>query len=675
VTQTAATLATTASTDSSGADGPWANPNNAKSSTDSTASAVCTGLSSNPSSILTLTFNPGVPSGATINGIKVSRNGKSSQLTGTRGIVDHLFRLSGGSGTPADKKDTANKWATSFTTRDYGGFSDLWGQTWTVSQVNALTLDLSVDGFNLNGGEFASIDWITVVVDYTAGGGTFTGTGSITISAVTSSASGTHAEYQANSTIIVGPVTCAGTGDTTCVGSGAITIAAVSCAGSGDTTCVGTGDITIAAVTSTGGGEHLSEYGTGEITIGPVSCAATGLNVAYLGAGSITIEAVTCAGAGDTTCVGSGSITIDPVTSAATGLYGDNFGSGSLTIAAVTCAGIGDTTCIGTGSITISPVICAAIGWDNAIDPAGHAFATLGPVACASAGEFTAPIYTATGEITLGPVTITATCAFADFVGFGAITLGAVTCAGSALEVATLAFTASGSIAIAAVTCSAFGRFSEGSDRFPCLGGITFLTAGWLSPGALQITFDTIYDDGPIYQLYAGRSLAGSSSRPDARTITAQVLGSHWPQHLTILAVDPLQARTDYGPQLPDRPYNRVKLRWTTTDWEPTAKFADITAGNIPGGSVDDTNLLIRAIFVQDGENEYLTDPLPGSGTWNFEIAGRDETLPDGNRGTPLPLAADINAYPPDVLLNEDGSRLAISTTAGVATIGFGYDW
>lgn len=194
----------------------------------------------------------------------------------------------------------------------------------------------------------------------------------------------------------------------------------------------------------------------------------------------------------------------------------------------------------------------------------------------------------------------------------------------------------------------------------PYLGGIAITSATWEGPFALRVRFSSTYGTTYVYQVYSGRSLVGSTESSSDREIVCSVAPSDWPQHITLLAVDPGQRYTDYGTRLPPRPYNQVKLLWTTSGWSPETRFCEIVAGTEPGGSVDTENIVANVLFDTDRQYSYVTPPLSGSGEWSFEIAGRDDTLPEGNRGTPVSVTATIDAHPPDVEYQQDDySRFA----------------
>lgn len=207
----------------------------------------------------------------------------------------------------------------------------------------------------------------------------------------------------------------------------------------------------------------------------------------------------------------------------------------------------------------------------------------------------------------------------------------------------------------------------------PYLGGCQITNAQWISARALRVQFSTTYGSTYQYQLYAGRSLAGQTERETERVIVANVIPSEYPQHLQLVAVDPAQRLTDYGSRLPPRPYNRLKLAFTLPSYAAAdAKKYEITSGTEPGGAVDSANVIYLQPFDLDGAHEFLTEPLPGSGVWNFAIAGRDDTLPSGNKGTVLAISGTVVAHPPDVA-RSGRSRFSLSTAGGVVTASYSF--
>lgn len=204
----------------------------------------------------------------------------------------------------------------------------------------------------------------------------------------------------------------------------------------------------------------------------------------------------------------------------------------------------------------------------------------------------------------------------------------------------------------------------------PYMGGFKITGAGWLSSHAIVVLISTSYSNLYAYQLYAGRTLIGTAA-PGDRRIVGQLKPSAWPQHLTVLAVLPANRIIDYGRSLPLRPYNKARFTFNTASWPSDSKLIELTAGTAVGGVVDLANIVARVPFDTDGEFEIFSPPMPGSGTWNFEIAGRDYRPPEGNRGTALAVAANLLAHPPDVVPQADNSRFSVSVASGTAAVTF----
>lgn len=205
----------------------------------------------------------------------------------------------------------------------------------------------------------------------------------------------------------------------------------------------------------------------------------------------------------------------------------------------------------------------------------------------------------------------------------------------------------------------------------PYMGGFKITRVAWLGSQSISVVFTSTYGSSYVYQLYAGRTLIGVTSSATDRTVVGDLEPSLWPQHLTLLAVSPANRLVDYGLSLPLRPYNRVRFSFSTSSWPSDSKCIELSAGTAVGGAVDVSNVVERIFFDTDRDFEILSPPMPGSGQWNFEIAGRDNRPPSGNRGTALAVNANVLAHPPDVVPNDDNTRLAVSVAGGEATVTF----
>lgn len=205
----------------------------------------------------------------------------------------------------------------------------------------------------------------------------------------------------------------------------------------------------------------------------------------------------------------------------------------------------------------------------------------------------------------------------------------------------------------------------------PYLGGLRITGVRWSGKTTIAVRFSSSYGNAYQYQLYAGRRMIGCTSITSERVISGTLTPSDSPQHLTVLAVEPTRANTDYGSRLPMRPYNVVRIGFTTSGWTDAEKI-EVSSGAGAGDAVDASNVIATRLFDTNRRYTVDTPPLAETGQWNFEVAGRDGTEPNGNRGTALALSANVVVYPPDVTLNANGSRFSVSIDSQVATVTYG---
>lgn len=148
---------------------PWANPTNAVSSNSvyATASNVIRNTTTN---YLKCTgFNLAVPSGATISGITVYVERKTSGGT----IKDaFVYLIKGGAISTALNAATATSYTTTDQIEAHGGQTNLWATTWAVADVNSTTnFGVAFAAKNANTtsttNRTISVDHVQVRVDYT----------------------------------------------------------------------------------------------------------------------------------------------------------------------------------------------------------------------------------------------------------------------------------------------------------------------------------------------------------------------------------------------------------------------------------------------------------------------------------------------------------------------------
>lgn len=152
----------------------WSNPNNAKVSDNSYAS-VSASFGGNTHYLKATNFGFAIPSGATINGVSVSIERKST-VGSPNTVKDNVVKLvKGGTVSGSNYADTGTNWPSSDTVKTYGGSADLWGLSLTDSDVNASNFGVvlaaamgSIIGKNACS---AFVDLITITITYTVGAG------------------------------------------------------------------------------------------------------------------------------------------------------------------------------------------------------------------------------------------------------------------------------------------------------------------------------------------------------------------------------------------------------------------------------------------------------------------------------------------------------------------------
>lgn len=163
---TGAVFAGTGAT-SGGNGSSWSNPTRVSANDNSNTTSSISGNGTTYSETLHATnFGFSIPSDATINGIQVSIGRFASKSSSLQDRSVQLIKS--GNATGDNLGATSTNWPTSEAVADYGSTSNLWGTTWTPTQINASNFGvaLSVDNNNSNS-RTASVDYITVTVTYT----------------------------------------------------------------------------------------------------------------------------------------------------------------------------------------------------------------------------------------------------------------------------------------------------------------------------------------------------------------------------------------------------------------------------------------------------------------------------------------------------------------------------
>ncbi len=146
----------------------WSNPNNVKISDDVRAIGVSGSGVWSSHYLKTSNFGFSIPSGTTIIGIlvEVEKGANPSSF----GFTDNSIKIikSDNSFGSTDKA-TTNYWLAADTYVSSGSSSDLWGETWTPSDINSTNFGVAVSAKKVSGGSpyGVNVDHIRITVYYT----------------------------------------------------------------------------------------------------------------------------------------------------------------------------------------------------------------------------------------------------------------------------------------------------------------------------------------------------------------------------------------------------------------------------------------------------------------------------------------------------------------------------
>lgn len=156
---------------SAGAGTAWTGFGNTASSDNSYATITLAGGASSQY-LKGISFGFSIPGGATINGIVVEVEKTDSGEEYVRDQEVKLYKNNTLVGT--NKADTVSSWPATDTYKTYGGSTDLWGTTWTDTDINAAGFGIGFKVIN-NSVKFsalqAKVDHIRITIYYTTGSG------------------------------------------------------------------------------------------------------------------------------------------------------------------------------------------------------------------------------------------------------------------------------------------------------------------------------------------------------------------------------------------------------------------------------------------------------------------------------------------------------------------------
>jgi len=142
----------------------WANPQNVTTSDDVSATAALSPGSPLSDVLVANGFGFNVPAGVTINGIAVDIE-RTSTNTG-RDLTVNLTK-NGTAAVGTSLAVTNVNWPSSDAVATYGNSTNLWGTTWTSSEINSPTFGLAISAQRNTGTPTPAIDHITITVTYT----------------------------------------------------------------------------------------------------------------------------------------------------------------------------------------------------------------------------------------------------------------------------------------------------------------------------------------------------------------------------------------------------------------------------------------------------------------------------------------------------------------------------
>jgi hypothetical protein len=146
----------------------WGNPGNITSSDNTYATAPYTGAGfpNEVSHYLKATnFGFSIPDGAAINGIVVEAE---ITVNGFFVMTDHEVKIVKGGTIGSTNKAQGNFWPEEEAYESYGSSSDLWGESWTSSDINASNFGVVLSGKNQTSDAYTvSIDHVRITIYYT----------------------------------------------------------------------------------------------------------------------------------------------------------------------------------------------------------------------------------------------------------------------------------------------------------------------------------------------------------------------------------------------------------------------------------------------------------------------------------------------------------------------------
>jgi len=151
----------------------WTAPGNVTAS-DNTRATASPAKTSTTQALKATGFGFAIPSDANIDGITVEWETSEQGLTAAAGIKDNAVRLVRAGTIEATDRSNTTFWVAPASEAfvSYGGVADLWGATWTATDINNANFGAAISGINvkISGGggvEGANVDSVRITVTYT----------------------------------------------------------------------------------------------------------------------------------------------------------------------------------------------------------------------------------------------------------------------------------------------------------------------------------------------------------------------------------------------------------------------------------------------------------------------------------------------------------------------------
>lgn len=146
----------------------WATPTNitVEDGSEAAASVTASGITNY---IKGTNFGFSIPSGDTINGITVEFKKRAQTATRITDVTVSIVK--GGSVVGDNKADLVTFWSTTLGWVSYGGAADLWGTTWTDTDINASNFGVVLNCTNASGTVGARVDAIRITITHSTPGG------------------------------------------------------------------------------------------------------------------------------------------------------------------------------------------------------------------------------------------------------------------------------------------------------------------------------------------------------------------------------------------------------------------------------------------------------------------------------------------------------------------------